>query len=184
MNHKTIILFLLLFIVSATNIAAQNKTNTIYDFIVKDIDGNDFDFSTLKGKKILIVNVASKCGFTPQYTELEKLYQNYKTKNLVIIAFPSNDFKEQEPGTDADIKQFCTLNYGVTFPIMSKISVKGENKAPIYKWLTEKAENNKLDAEIQWNFQKFMIDENGLIVDYLLPKESPLSDKILKWINN
>jgi len=163
-------------------LSAQNTS--LYDFKVKDIDGKEFDMSTLKGKKVLIVNVASKCGLTPQYKLLQELYDRYKYSNFVILGFPANDFKGQEPGTDEDIKQFCTQNYGVTFPIMSKISVIGADKAPLYKWLTEKKQNGKFDAEVQWNFQKFMIDENGHIVDFVLPKESPLSEKIIKWVED
>jgi len=177
--NKIVLLLLFTFIIF-TDISAQEKT--LYDFKVKDIDGKEFDFSTLKGKKVLIVNVASKCGLTPQYAQLEELYQKYKDDNFIIIGFPCNDFKEQEPGTNEEIKEFCTLNYGVTFPIMDKISVKVPNKAPIYKWLTEKSENGKFDAEVQWNFQKFMIDENGQLVDFAAPREDPFSEKIIKWI--
>jgi len=178
---KNILLILMLiFMTQATS--AQHKS--LYDFKVKDIEGKEFDFSTLRGKKVLIVNVASKCGLTPQYQFLQQLYDEYKNRNFIIIGFPSNNFKEQEPGTNEQIKQFCTLNYGVTFPLMDKVDVIGKNKAPIYKWLTEKGVNGKLDAEVQWNFQKFMIDEKGQIVDFVAPKESPLSDKIIKWIEN
>ncbi len=176
--HKIILAVLMTLIVNTT--MAQQKS--LYDFKVKDIDEKEFDMSTLKGKRVLIVNVASKCGLTPQYAQLEELYQKYKDQNFVIIGFPANNFKEQEPGTNQEIKEFCTLNYGVTFPIMDKINVIGENKAPIYKWLTEKAENSKFDCEVQWNFQKFMIDENGQLVDFVSPKDSPLSDKIINWI--
>lgn len=159
---------------------AQNKS--LYDFKVTDIDGKKFDMSTLKGKKVLIVNVASKCGLTPQYEQLQALYDKYKNKNFIVIGFPSNNFKGQEPGTNEEIKEFCSLNYGVTFPMMSKVEVIGDNKAPIYKWLTEKEQNGTLDAEVQWNFQKFMIDENGHLVDFIPPKDSPLNDKMIKWI--
>ncbi|WP_369793899.1 glutathione peroxidase [Prevotella sp. 10(H)] len=155
---------------------------TLYDFKVKDIDGKEFDLSALKGKKVLIVNVASKCGLTPQYTKLQELYEKYKDKNFVVIGFPANNFNGQEPGTNEEIKTFCTLNYNVSFPMMSKIDVVGKNKAPIYKWLTEKSENKKMNAEVQWNFQKFMIDENGHLVDFASPREDPFSDKIIKWI--
>lgn len=161
---------------------AYGQSKSLYDFKVKDIDGKEFDMSSLKGKKVLIVNVASKCGLTPQYEKLQALYTKYKDKNFIIIGFPSNNFKEQEPGSNQDIKQFCSLNYGVTFPMMSKVEVIGEHKAPIYKWLTEKSENGKLDAEVQWNFQKFMIDENGQLVDFVSPREDPFSEKIVKWI--
>lgn len=160
--------------------AAQGKT--LYDFKVKDIDGKAYNLKGLKGKKVLVVNVASKCGLTPQYAQLEELYKKYKDKNFVIIGFPCNDFKGQEPGTNAEIKEFCTLNYGVTFPVMDKVTVVGDKKTPLYQWLTEKSQNGVLDAEVQWNFQKFMIDENGHLVGFVPPKESPLSDKIVQWI--
>lgn len=161
--------------------AAQTKS--IYNYTVKDINGKDFNFSQLKGKKILIVNTASKCGFTPQYADLEKLYKEYKDKNLVIIGFPANDFMKQEPGTDADIKTFCSVNYGVTFPMMSKISVKGNDMAPVYKWLTQKELNGVKDSNVSWNFQKYLIDENGKLVDVIPPKEKPYSERILSWLN-
>jgi glutathione peroxidase len=155
---------------------------SLYDFKVKDIDGKEFDMSTLKGRKVLIVNVASKCGLTPQYEKLRQLYEKYKDRGFVIVGFPANDFKGQEPGSNEEIKAFCTLNYNVSFPMMSKIEVTGENKAPVYKWLTEKSENGKMNAEVQWNFQKFMIDENGRLIDFAAPREDPFSDKIVKWI--
>ncbi|GAB6011162.1 glutathione peroxidase [Viscerimonas tarda] len=155
---------------------------SLYDFKVKDIDGKEFDLSTLKGKKVLVVNVASKCGLTPQYEDLQKLYTLYSNQGFTIIAFPANNFGQQEPGTNEEIKEFCSSKYNVTFPVMSKIEVKGEDKAPIYKWLTEKSVNGKFDAEVQWNFQKFLIDENGQLVDFVAPKEKPLSEKILNWI--
>ncbi|SHF33448.1 glutathione peroxidase [Dysgonomonas macrotermitis] len=178
---KKLYIFATLFILSLTHtLLAQNKN--LYDFKVKDIDGKAFDLSSLKGKKVLIVNVASKCGLTPQYAQLEELYQKYKDQGLVILGFPSNDFKEQEPGTNAEIKEFCTLNYGVTFPIMDKVKVVGENKIPLYQWLTEKKQNGKFDAEVQWNFQKFMINADGSLAGYVLPKGSPLSSEIIDWI--
>jgi glutathione peroxidase len=156
---------------------------TFHDFKVTDIDGEEFDLSSLKGKKILVVNVASRCGLTPQYEQLQALYEKYKDKNFVIIGFPANNFRGQEPGTNTEIKEFCTLNYNVTFPLMSKIDVIGEDKAPIYQWLTEKSKNGKMDAEVQWNFQKFMIDEAGNWVDFLPPRE-PFSERITQWIEN
>ncbi|MFR3214976.1 MAG: glutathione peroxidase [Dysgonomonas mossii] len=155
---------------------------SLYDFKVKDIDGNNFDLSSLKGKKVLVVNVASKCGLTPQYDKLQDLYEKYKDKNFVVIGFPANNFNGQEPGTNEEIKTFCTLNYNVSFPMMSKIDVVGDKKAPLYKWLTEKSQNGKMDAEVQWNFQKFMIDENGQLVDFVAPREDPFCDKIINWI--
>src|SRR5512141_2638520 len=137
--------------------------SSIYDFKVEGLEGGSIDFSQFKGKKIMIVNTASKCGNTPQYAELEQLYEKYKDK-LVIIGFPANNFGQQEPGTNDEIKAFCTKNYGVTFPIAAKVSVKGDDIAPIYKWLTNKSENGVMDAEIKWNFTKFLLDEKGILI--------------------
>ena len=155
---------------------------TLHDFTVKDIDGNDFSLASLKGKKVLVVNVASKCGLTPQYEQLQELYEKYRHLNFVIIGFPANNFMGQEPGSNLEIKEFCTANYGVTFPMMEKISVKGKNQSPLYQWLTKKSENGVMDQKVTWNFQKFMIDEEGHLVDVATPKESPMSGKILNWI--
>ena len=155
---------------------------SFYDFKVKDIDGKDFDLSSLKGKKILVVNTASKCGNTPQYADLEKLYEEFKNQNFVIIGFPANNFMKQEPGTNQEIEEFCTKNYGVTFPMMSKISVKGDDMDPLYQWLTSKSKNGVLDSEVKWNFQKYMVDENGNLVDVVDPKSKPYDDKILSWV--
>lgn len=173
-------LFILLSLFVSVVIVGQEKK--LYDFKLTDIDGKPFDMSMLKGKKVLVVNVASKCGLTPQYEQLEQLQKKYN--NLVIIGFPSNDFKGQEPGSNKEIKEFCSITYGVTFPMMAKVAVKGENQASIYKWLTRKSENGKFDAEVQWNFQKFMIDEKGKLVDFAPPKEKPDSDRIVRWIEN
>ena len=164
----------------AVSLEAQNKS--FYDFTVKTIDGKDFPLSSLKGKKVLVVNVASKCGLTPQYAQLEKLYDKYKEKDFVVIGFPANNFMGQEPGSNEEIAKFCSLNYDVTFPMMAKISVKGKDMAPLYQWLTEKKLNGKENAPVQWNFQKFMIDENGNLVGVVSPKESPFSKKIITWI--
>lgn len=158
--------------------------NSIHQFKTKTLTGEDFDLSGLKGKKVLIVNTASKCGLTPQYKDLQKLYTENKDKNFIIIGFPANNFLKQEPGTNEEIKEFCEKNYGVTFPIMSKVSVKGDDIDPIFEWLTKKEKNGVMDIAVTWNFQKFMINENGELVDYLPPKESPLSDKIINWINS
>lgn len=165
-----------------TSSEVSSQTKNFHDFTVKTIDGKDLSLSTFKGKKVLVVNVASKCGFTPQYAQLQELYDKYREKNFVIIGFPANNFLHQEPGTDEEIQQFCSLNYGVTFPMMAKISVKGSDIAPLYKWLTQKSENGKQNAGIKWNFQKFLIDENGNWVDMLWPVTSPLSEKITNWI--
>lgn len=160
----------------------SSQTKNFHDFTVKTIDGKDLALSTFKGKKVLVVNVASKCGFTPQYAQLQELYDKYREKNFVIIGFPANSFLHQEPGTNEEIEQFCSLNYGVTFPMMAKISVKGKDIAPLYEWLTQKSKNGKQNANIKWNFQKFLIDENGNWVDMLWPITSPLSEKITDWI--
>lgn len=160
--------------------AAQGKT--LYDFKATTLDGAPFDLSSLKGKKVLVVNTASKCGNTPQYATLQKLYDTYKDRNFVIIGFPANNFGQQEPGTNAEIKEFCTKNYGVTFPMMSKISVKGDDIDPLYKWLTSKSLNGVVDAVVTWNFQKFMIDEQGKLAGFVSPKEKPDSEKIISWI--
>jgi len=167
----------MMFVVGAM---AQNKT--LYDFKATTLDGQPFDLSSLKGKKVLVVNTASKCGLTPQYASLQKLYDTYKDRNFVIIGFPANNFASQEPGTNSEIKEFCTKNYGVTFPMMSKISVKGADIDPLYKWLTQKSQNGVTDADVQWNFQKFMIDEQGKLVGFVTPKELPNSPAITNWI--
>ncbi|PIE49558.1 MAG: glutathione peroxidase [Flavobacteriales bacterium] len=161
----------------------QHKEN-IYQFKVKTLMGDEFDFATLKGKKILVVNTASKCGYTPQYEQLQALYEKYKDNNFVIVGFPANNFNEQEPGTNAEIAQFCKANYGVTFPMMAKISVKGEDMAPIYKFLTQKEKNGVKDSEVKWNFQKYLIDENGCLAEVYLSKTVPLDDKIVNRIEN
>ena len=172
----------MLTIVIMVTINTLYAQKTLYDFTVTTIDGNELKLSDLKGKKVLLVNTASKCGHTPQYEDLEKLYKEYGGDKFVIIGFPANNFLRQEPGTDEEIKSFCQKNYGVSFPMMSKISVKGDDIHPLYKWLTEKTENGVLDAEVSWNFQKFMIDENGHLVDFVAPKEKPYSDKIINWL--
>lgn len=176
---KTFVL-MMVSLLFAVSLEAQNKS--FYDFTVKTIDGKDFPLSSLKGKKVLVVNVASKCGLTPQYAQLEKLYEKYKEKDFVVIGFPANNFMGQEPGSNEEIAKFCSLNYDVTFPMMAKISVKGKDMAPLYQWLTEKKQNGKESAPVQWNFQKFMIDENGHWAGVVSPKEGPFSEKIITWI--
>lgn len=157
---------------------------SFHDFKTETLEGDVFDLAKLKGKKVLVVNTASKCGLTPQYEDLEKLYKEYGGEKFVIIGFPANNFKEQEPGTATEIRDFCTRNYGVTFPMMHKISVKGDDMDPIYQWLTQKNKNGLLDSEVGWNFQKYMIDENGNLVGMVKPKEKPYSDKIIDWLKN
>lgn len=155
---------------------------SFYDFKVQDIDGNEFDLSSLKGKKVLVVNTASKCGLTPQYESLQGLFEEYGGDNFTIVGFPANNFANQEPGTNEEIQEFCQQNYGVSFLMMSKISVKGEDMAPVYKWLTRKNENGVEDSEVEWNFQKYMIDEEGHLVDYVSPQTLPTDPKIIEWI--
>jgi Glutathione peroxidase len=182
-NLLVVLMFLSIsYISNGQTIAKNKKMNTLYDFKAKSIDGEDFDLASLKGKKVLIVNTASKCGFTPQYKELEELYKTYGGDKFVIIGFPANNFANQEPGSNSEIKEFCERNYGVSFPMMSKISVKGADIDPLYQWLTSKDLNGKLDSEVKWNFQKYLIDEQGHLVDVAYSKESPKSDRIIKWI--
>ena len=154
---------------------------SIHSFKVKSIEGGTIDFAKFKGKKILIVNTASKCGYTPQYEALQKVYDQYKDK-LVIVGFPANNFGGQEPGSDGDIQEFCKARFGVKFPLASKVSVKGEDMAPIYQWLTSKAKNGVLDADIKLNFNKFLLDENGKMIAYFPSKVTPNSDDILKYV--
>lgn len=156
---------------------------TIYDFKVPGLDGNQIDLSAYKGKKILIVNTASKCGYTPQYKDLEELYEKYKDK-LVIVGFPANNFKQQEPGTNVEIKEFCTKNYGVTFPMAEKVSVKGEDIHPLFKYLTEEAAKMGVEDPIKWNFTKFLIDEKGKLVTVFPSKINPTSEEVTKYLMN
>jgi glutathione peroxidase len=155
------------------------STPSIHQFKVKTLEGGDFDFASLKGKKVMVVNTASECGYTPQYKDLEALYQKYKDKNFIIIGFPCNDFGGQEPGSATDIRQFCTKNYGVTFPLMEKISIQ---TSPVYQWLTHKDKNGVLDATVRWNFNKFLVDEDGHLVKYLVEKVKPMDEEIVGWI--
>jgi glutathione peroxidase len=178
MRTKISILTLVLLIAVANIGIAQG----FYDLKAKTIDGKVFNFSELKGKKVIIVNTASKCGFTPQYKDLEKVYTTYKDSNLVVLGFPANNFNKQEPGTNEEIKEFCTKNYGVSFPMMEKISVKGEDMDPVYHWLTEKKLNGKMDSSVKWNFQKYLIDEKGNLVDVAYSNEKPTDDRIVNWI--
>ncbi|WP_372508210.1 glutathione peroxidase [Flavobacterium terrisoli] len=159
------------------------KAENIYQFKVKDLYGHEFDFASLKGKKILIVNTASECGLTPQYKDLEAIYEKYKDKNFVIVGFPANNFGAQEPGSNEQIAKFCEMNYGVTFPMMSKISVKGEDMDKVYQFLTQKSKNGLQDSEVEWNFQKYLINEQGELVKVLSPRILPTDTAIVGWIN-
>jgi glutathione peroxidase len=164
------------FISSFTPAAAQIRS--IYDFKVEALNGDSIDFASFKGKKILIVNTASRCGYTYQYEGLEELYKTYKDK-LVVVGFPANNFFSQEPGSNTTIEEFCKKNYGVTFPMAAKISVKGKNIAPIYEWLCNKEENGVMDAKISWNFNKFLLDENGKIIAHFKSGVKPMSEDIV-----
>lgn len=175
---KTYSLLIGLFLLATAAMAQKS----FYDFKVTDINGKEFPLSNLKGKKVMVVNVASKCGNTPQYAILEKIYKQYGPDKFVIVGFPANNFLSQEPGTDAEIAEFCTKNYGVTFPMMSKISVKGKDMAPVYRWLTEKSQNGVMDSEVKWNFQKYLIDESGKLVDVVDPRTKPDDEKVISWI--
>lgn len=160
------------------NMAKQN----IYSFKVKDIEGKTFDFSTLKGKKVMIVNTASECGLTPQFEQLQSLYTEFKDKNFIIVGFPTNDFMGQDPGSNQEIAAFCQKNYGVTFPMMEKIVVKGNEKNEVYQFLTEKSKNGLGDFDVEWNFQKFLINEQGELERVFGPRVLPNDQEIKNWI--
>jgi glutathione peroxidase len=155
---------------------------TIYDFKVPSLNGGSIDFSAYKGKKILIVNTASQCGFTPQYSELQELYKKYE-KTLVIVGFPANNFGGQEPGSNSEIKEFCQKNYGVTFPMAEKVSVKGDDIHPLFKYLTAEAAKMGIADPIKWNFTKFLVDENGKLIAVFSSKVKPMSEDITKYLN-
>jgi len=173
---------IVLFSVMLFTVGAMAQSKSFYDFTVTDINGKEFPLSQLKGKKVMVVNTASQCGLTKQYKTLEEVYKTYGGDKFVIIGFPANNFLSQEPGTNDEIKEFCTKNYGVTFPMMSKISVKGDDMHPLYKWLTTKSLNGVMDSEVGWNFQKYLIDESGNLVDMVKPRESPDSKRIIDFI--
>ena len=182
MFKKTLIT--LLSIMTLTLNSQTSVDNSIHQFKVADIYGNIFDFSQLKGKKVMIVNTASKCGLTYQYEALQKLYSQYKDLNFVIVGFPSNDFLWQEPGSNDEIIDFCEQNYGVTFPMMSKITVKGTKKHPIYQFLTQKSKNNYKDSRVTWNFQKYLINKQGRVEKIISPRTRPDSEEIVSWITD
>lgn len=170
----------------AMNEAKENKvtmteTKSFHNFTVTDINGESFDLSSLKGKRVLVVNTASECGFTPQYEDLQKLYEQYGGENFTIIGFPCNQFGGQEPGSNEEIKAFCQKNYGVSFPMMDKVDVKGDGQHPLYAWLTNKEQNGVDDASVSWNFNKFLIDENGQWVEHFGSMKNPLSDEIVAF---
>lgn len=177
-----LVLFALSVVLMSCALTSDVSEASIHSFKVKDINGKQFDFASLKGKKILVVNTASECGYTPQYEQLEALYQKYKGSNFVVVGFPANDFGAQEPGTNDEIASFCKKNYGVTFPMMSKITVKGDKMEPIYAFLTKKEQNGVLDSSVKWNFQKYLIDESGKLVKMFGSGTNPLDAEITNWI--
>lgn len=183
-SMKYFTFIIILFILTMENLQAQNNADnqTIYQFTVEDINGKPFALAGLKGKKVMIVNTASKCGLTPQYKELEALYQQYKDRDFIIIGFPANNFLGQEPGSNEQIASFCSINYGVTFPMMSKISVKGKNMHPLYQFLTQKSKNGVEDSKVKWNFQKYLIGRDGKLEKVIDPKTLPSSDEVKQWI--
>ncbi|WP_339655464.1 glutathione peroxidase [Flavobacterium frigidarium] len=160
------------------------EDKTIYQFKTTDLAGNTFDFSSLKGKKMMIVNTASQCGLTPQFEGLEAIYKEYQSKGFTIIGFPSNDFAGQEPGTNEEIATFCERNYRVTFPMMSKVTVKGEGICEVYQFLTNKEKNGVVDSTVEWNFQKYLINENGAVEKVISPQTSPTDPEIIDWIKS
>lgn len=190
-----LILFAFIALACNTNSQSQVKDETLlnledmlieksfYDFKMKDIDGNDVDFNQYKGKKVLVVNVASKCGYTPQYAELQELNEKYGDQ-IAILGFPANNFGGQEPGSNEDIKQFCTENYGVTFQMFDKISVKGVDKHPLYRWLSDKDLNGWNDKEPSWNFCKYFIDENGQLKKFFPSSVKPMDEEIISLIQS
>jgi glutathione peroxidase len=165
------------------NVVAKMVVKSVYEFTMKDIDGNAVSLSKYKGKVIVFINVASKCGFTPQYESIEKFYEMYKDKGVVVLGFPANNFFAQEPGTDEEIKSFCTSKYNVTFPMFSKISVKGDDMNPLYQFLTKKELNGVTDNSVKWNFHKIIVDKNGKVVTEFGSKTKPTDEGFLKTID-
>jgi len=162
---------------------AISQTRTFYDLSARTINGDTLKFSVFKGQKVLVVNTASECMLTPQYKKLQELYEEYGGEDFEIVAFPCNDFGSQEPGTNEDIREFCA-QYDVSFTLMEKISIKGDDEHPVYRWLTDSSENGTLDAKVIWNFQKFMIDTTGHVIDFVGPAGSPYNRRIIEWLND
>jgi len=178
-------LLIITFMMTSKAAVSQEKgDDTIFQFTVKNIEGDDFDFSALKGKKIMIVNTASKCGLTPQYEKLQALYDKYGEGDFVIVGFPANNFLRQEPGSDEEIATFCERNYGVTFPIMSKISVKGKDMHPVYEFLTQEAKNGVVNSSVSWNFQKYLINPDGRLARVVSPRTQPDDPSVISWIES
>jgi glutathione peroxidase len=172
---RKLVLTLMLTIAAAV---AGAEAHSIYDFTMKSIDGQPVSLRSYSGKVVLLVNVASKCGFTPQYAGLEAVYEKYKDRGLVIVGIPANNFAQQEPGTDEEIKKFCSNKYNVSFPMMSKVSVLGDDKTPLYQFLTDKSANPQIGGDIKWNFTKFLFDRNGNPVARFEPAVKPDSPEV------
>ncbi|MGM0946636.1 MAG: glutathione peroxidase [Bacteroidota bacterium] len=170
------------YISSESNLNQETMESKFYDFKLKDLDGNEVSFEQFKGKKVLLVNVASKCGYTPQYEALQELHENYGDK-IVILAFPANNFGGQEPGSNEEIKEFCSANYGVTFPVFEKISVKGFDKHPLYRWLSDEKENGWNNQEPSWNFCKYYVNEAGELEKFFPSSVTPLDEQILSLVS-
>ena len=175
--------YILLIVLSVGILANGSAQKSFYDFTVKDITGKEFSFAELKGKKVLVVNTASKCGFTPQFEDLEKLYKEYGGDSFTILGFPSNDFAKQDPGSNKEMPEHPGSLHRVTFPMMSKIKVKGNNKHPLYQWLTDEEKNGVEGSKVGWNFQKYMISESGELEGHLASKKVPYSKEILEWLS-
>lgn len=160
-----------------------SPVSSFHSLTAVDIHGQPFTFEQLKGHKVIVVNTASECGYTPQYKQLQELYAAYQGKGLIIVGFPCNQFGGQEPGSAEQIESFCQKNYGVTFPLMEKVDVKGKAQHPVYHWLTSKAENGAMDSEVKWNFHKFLVDEDGRLVMSLESGVSPLDERVVSWLD-
>jgi len=178
------IFFVFTIMMSTTIGVLAQSEKTFHNFIIETLEGEEFDTGSLRGQKVMVVNVASKCGLTPQYEQLQEVYEKYGDDDFMIIGFPANNFLSQEPGSAEEIREFCTENYGVTFPLMAKISVKGDDMNEVYQWLTQKDQNGVLDSEVSWNFQKYLIDEYGNLVTMVPPKVKPDSEEIINWIES
>ncbi len=180
-----IIFKIFVFMIASNSSFSQDMVDkTIFQFTVKNLEGLDYDFSILKGKKVMIVNTASKCGLTPQYKKLQSLYEKYGTNDFIIIGFPSNNFLRQEPGSNEEISAFCEKNYGVTFPMMSKVSVKGKDMHPVYKFLTQEDKNGIVSSSVSWNFQKYLINPDGRLARVVSPRTQPDDPSVISWIKS
>lgn len=175
-------LILCLGLITSSLYAQNTMENSLHQFTVESLEGDNFNFSDLKGKKVLVVNTASKCGLTPQYKELQSLFETYKDNGFIIVGFPANNFMAQEPGSNEDIATFCEKNYGVTFPMMAKIDVKGKDIHPLYAFLTQKEKNGVMDSKVTWNFQKYLVNESGIVEKVISPRTSPIDQEVIDWI--